>query len=76
MIFVDGWARWVLLAGAVLLPYVAVVFANQSNRRSDEKHDIERGEPSDLPQLTSGQVIEGDVLDDDEPMGQRDRNVA
>lgn len=27
-VLVDGWLRWVLLAGAVLLPYVAVVFAN------------------------------------------------
>ncbi len=77
MIFIDGWARWVLLAGAVLLPYVAVVFANQSNRRSDREDDFERGEPTTLPQLTSGEVISGDVLDeDDEPMGQRERHVA
>jgi hypothetical protein len=27
-IVVPGWARWVLLAGALVLPYVAVVFAN------------------------------------------------
>lgn len=27
-IFVDGWARWVFIAGAVLLPYFAVVLAN------------------------------------------------
>ena len=76
MIFVDGWARWVLLGGAVLLPYVAVVFANQANRRSQDEHEIEHGEPSDLPQLTSGEVISGDVIDDDEPMGQRERDVA
>ncbi|WP_235735945.1 DUF3099 domain-containing protein [Nocardioides alcanivorans] len=24
----DGWLRWVLIVGAVFLPYVAVVFAN------------------------------------------------
>jgi len=24
----DGWLRWVLVAGALLLPYVAVVMAN------------------------------------------------
>ena len=33
MIFVDGPLRWVLFAGAVLLPYVAVIVANQANQR-------------------------------------------
>jgi hypothetical protein len=27
-IFVPGWPRWVLIAGAVVLPYFAVVIAN------------------------------------------------
>jgi hypothetical protein len=31
----PGWLRWVLVAGAVLLPYVAVVMANTSSTRSD-----------------------------------------
>ncbi|MFL4472543.1 DUF3099 domain-containing protein [Paeniglutamicibacter sp. MACA_103] len=26
--FVDGWLRWVFLAGAIVLPYIAVVIAN------------------------------------------------
>ena len=26
--FFEGWVRWVLLAGAVILPYIAVVIAN------------------------------------------------
>ncbi len=26
--FFDGWLRWVLLAGAIVLPYIAVVIAN------------------------------------------------
>jgi hypothetical protein len=30
-----GWLRWVLVAGAVLLPYVAVVLANTGTRRDD-----------------------------------------
>jgi hypothetical protein len=35
-IFVGpGWLRWVLVAGAVLLPYVAVVMANAAGSRSD-----------------------------------------
>src|SRR6266508_1032160 len=31
----PGWFRWVLIAGAVLLPYVAVVMANAVNARDD-----------------------------------------
>lgn len=31
----PGWLRWVLVAGAVLLPYVAVVLANATDTRGD-----------------------------------------
>ena len=31
----PGWFRWVLVAGAVFLPYVAVVMANASDSRDD-----------------------------------------
>ena len=31
----PGVLRWVLVAGAVLLPYVAVVFANATNHKDD-----------------------------------------
>jgi hypothetical protein len=35
-VLVDHWTRWVLLAGAVVLPYIAVVLANAGReRRSD-----------------------------------------
>ena len=34
-IFIPGWPRWVLIAGAVVLPYVAVVMAN-AGRENDE----------------------------------------
>ena len=27
-VFIDGWVRWVSIAGAVLLPYFAVVLGN------------------------------------------------
>ena len=30
----PGWLRWVLIAGAVLLPYVAVVMANAEDSRT------------------------------------------
>jgi hypothetical protein len=32
-IFIGGWLRWVLLMGAFILPYVAVVMANAANPR-------------------------------------------
>lgn len=31
----PGWLRWVLVAGAIVLPYVAVVMANATASRSD-----------------------------------------
>ena len=34
-IVVPGWPRWILLAGAVVLPYLAVVIANAGRERPD-----------------------------------------
>lgn len=31
-----GWLRWVLIAGAVFLPYIAVVMANAASSRPEE----------------------------------------
>ncbi|MCW2809705.1 MAG: hypothetical protein JWP61_163 [Friedmanniella sp.] len=66
MILVTGPFRWVLLAGAVFLPYIAVLFANQAHRRSEDI-ELPQGEPTEAPQLTTGdhvEVIEGDVDDE------------
>lgn len=38
-IFVPGWPRWVLIIGAVTLPYLAVVVAN-AGRENDEPGDV------------------------------------
>jgi hypothetical protein len=54
MLFVPGVWRWVLFAGAVLLPYVAVVFANQATTKGRAAERVETGEPEDLPQLSVG----------------------
>jgi hypothetical protein len=32
-VLADGWLRWVLMAGAVFLPYIAVVVANAGRER-------------------------------------------
>jgi hypothetical protein len=34
-IFIPGWPRWVLIAGAVVLPYLAVVIANGGRDRTE-----------------------------------------
>ena len=60
-IFVPGWPRWVLIAGAVILPYLAVVIANAGRER-------DRGTPTEVttrpqPALPgSGTAIEGVVI--------------
>jgi hypothetical protein len=33
ILFTEGWLRWVMVAGAVLLPYFAVVLANAGKER-------------------------------------------
>ncbi len=33
-VIAQGWLRWVLLAGALILPYLAVVFANAGRERT------------------------------------------
>lgn len=73
MIFVPGVFRWILFACAVFLPLIAVVLANQANRRSASRWTSTVESPgSDAPQLTTGQepptedeVIAGDSVDTD-----------
>lgn len=57
-IVVPGWPRWVLIAGAVTLPYFAVVMAN-AGRENDEPGEL--GVASQpRPELpTPGQAIGG-----------------
>jgi len=68
MIFVPGAFRWVLLGFAVFLPYVAVLFANQADSRSEDAV-IEHGEPTEALQVTRGdpaaEIIHGVVVTDD-----------
>lgn len=49
-IIVPGWPRWVLIAGAVVLPYLAVVVAN-AGRENDEPGELGVAEQSQ-PALT------------------------
>ena len=68
VIFAHGWLEWVLFAGAVFLPYVAVLFANQADTKGLKK-TVRRGAPADAKQLTTGPSIpfvEGEVIVDDQ----------
>lgn len=66
MIFVPGIWRWLLFAGAVFLPYIAVVLANQAHQRGMTTRVEPPPAPDDAKQLTVGpeDVISGDVEDD------------
>ena len=58
-IFVGpGWLRWVLVAAAVLLPYVAVVMANAAGSRSDG-FELQDAQP-DRQALEPGQSDDDD----------------
>lgn len=46
----PGWLRWVLIAGAVFLPYIAVVMANAGDHRDDA---------FDLPDQPGARELEG-----------------
>ncbi len=67
VIFAHGWLQWTLFAGAVFLPYVAVLLANQADTRGMKK-TVRRGAPGDARQLTVGpstEYVEGEVIADD-----------
>ena len=51
-VIADGPLRWVLVVGAVFLPYVAVIFANTANRRKIV--DAERAEIRPYGELGDG----------------------
>jgi len=50
-VIADGVLRWVLVAAAVLLPYVSVVFANTQEHRDDGYLLADPGRPEDRPEL-------------------------
>jgi hypothetical protein len=54
MIFVHGVFRWILFAGAVILPLVAVVAANQVNQHF-RRRKVTHAMQTERPELTTGQ---------------------
>jgi hypothetical protein len=60
-IFIPGWPRWVLIAGAVVLPYLAVVIANAGKvRDTGSVPEVTQQARPALP--SSGKAIEGVVI--------------
>lgn len=74
MVFVEGVFRWVLFAGAVVLPLVAVMAANQVNRRFRGRGKMTHAMPSDRRGLTTGHDDEsssGEVIEEEDVGQQR-----
>ena len=66
----HGWLMWVMLAGAVFLPYMGVLLANQANETGLQK-PAQESAPVDARQLSANpepEYVEGVVIaeDDDE----------
>lgn len=53
MIWVPNPWRFVLLGAAAVLPYAAVIIANQADQRR-QSPEFEHGGPNDRPELTDG----------------------
>ncbi len=62
----HGWLQWALLAGAVFLPYMGVLLANQVDEKG-LRQPVRDGAPDGARQLPSApepEYVEGVVIDD------------
>jgi len=80
MIFVHGIFRWVLFACAVVLPFIAVIAANQVNQHfGSGKKKMTHPLPSERPELTTGHGDESndhEVVEEDGSQYRRNERVA
>jgi hypothetical protein len=80
MIFVHGVFRWVLFACAVLLPFIAVIAANQVDQHFRAgKKKMTHAMPSERPQLTTGHSDEefnDEVVEEDGSQHRPNERVA
>ncbi len=66
----PGWLRWVLVAAAILLPYVAVVLANSAAPRGDDfelRQDLSRNALPEGPTNPSGALLKPPGQDPETP---------
>jgi hypothetical protein len=79
MIFVSGAFRWVLFACAVVLPFIAVIAANQVNQHFRSGKKMTHALPSERPQLTTGhndEAINNEVFEEDGSQRRPNERVA
>jgi Protein of unknown function (DUF3099) len=79
MIFVSGTVRWVLFACAVVLPFIAVIAANQVDQHFRSGKKMIHALPSERPQLTTGHDDESsnsDVFEEDGSQRRPNERVA
>jgi hypothetical protein len=79
MIFVSGTFRWVLFACAVVLPFIAVIAANQVNQHFRDGKKMTHALPSERPQLTTGhddEAINNEVFEEDGTQRRPNERVA
>ena len=78
LFFVHGWMLWVVVAGAVVLPWFAVVIANggsdSSNLGGDSPYESAAPQQlearvSDAPENPGTTVLSGEIVEDDGPAG-------
>ena len=74
-VFAHGWFRWALVAGAVVLPWIAVLIANAVVRRYspiDAEQPAPTAAPLGQPKQSSPAapddpiVIDGEIVEDDD----------
>lgn len=58
-VMTDGWVRWVCVAAAVVLPYVAVVLGNESESKAERAEAYHEPQPEleatpDKPRIDHG----------------------
>ena len=79
MIFVSGAFRWVLFACAVVLPFIAVIAANQVNQHFRSGKKMTHALPIERPQLTTGhndEAINNEVFEEDGSQRRPNERVA
>jgi len=78
LFFVHGWMLWVVVAGAVVLPWFAVIIANggsdSGNMGADSPYEAPAPQQleanvSPAPETPGTTVLSGEIIDDDGPSG-------
>ena len=82
---VDGWFKIIAVAGAVFLPWIAVVIANGNDKaegHSDSLLDsaplaeIESGPEPEADEDAGSQVLQGELINDDDESGTGEERKA